>query len=506
MKALVLYIRLHDGRYHGCADWPPSPARLFQALVAGAGLGGPLAETEKNALEWLERQDPPLVAAPLARQPSRGVLFYMPNNDSDAIGGDPQRMAKIRTATKHFKPWHFDAAVPFLYVWSLTEEADGEHAKVICSLAERLYQFGRGIDMAWAWGEVLDDGALKDLFAKHPGHLYRPSAGSSEIELLAPCLGSLKSLCLRYEAFGDRFRYVKEGESVCVVFRKPPTPRFRKTPYNNPPSRQLYELQSATGAFAPWPLTRTTALVAKLRDGAVGWLKKALPGITGDIDRVLVGRRPDGTNDIPPEHRVRIIPLPSIGHFHADQEIRRVLVEVPPTCPLRADVVARAFSGLDVFDQETGEILATLVKADDAGFLRHYALEDALEDNRLYRVWRTVTPAVLPVASRSWQIGRSRMRSQVKTGSERRVGLERAAAAVVQALRHAGVRTRVDAIRLQREPFTASGARTEAFASGTRFAEDRLWHVELTFKEKLAGPLLLGNGRFMGLGLMTPVY
>ena len=30
--SLVISIRLYDGRYHGAGEWPPAPARLFQAL------------------------------------------------------------------------------------------------------------------------------------------------------------------------------------------------------------------------------------------------------------------------------------------------------------------------------------------------------------------------------------------------------------------------------------------------------------------------------------------
>ena len=37
---LVIHVHLHEGRYHGEGDWPPCPARLFQALVAAAGLQG----------------------------------------------------------------------------------------------------------------------------------------------------------------------------------------------------------------------------------------------------------------------------------------------------------------------------------------------------------------------------------------------------------------------------------------------------------------------------------
>jgi CRISPR-associated protein Csb2 len=76
---------------------------------------------------------------------------------------------------------------------------------------------------------------------------------------------------------------------------------------------------------------------------------------------------------------------------------------------------------------------------------------------------------------------------------------------VCQALRHAGVRTRAEAIRVQREPFDANGARVEAFASGTRFAKERLWYVEVCFEAPVSGPLAIGDGRFLGLGVLAPL-
>jgi CRISPR-associated protein Csb2 len=63
----------------------------------------------------------------------------------------------------------------------------------------------------------------------------------------------------------------------------------------------------------------------------------------------------------------------------------------------------------------------------------------------------------------------------------------------------------VNSIRLQREPFDAAGSRVEPFAEGTRFEKERLWHVELSFAAPITGPLLIGDGRFLGLGLMAPV-
>jgi hypothetical protein len=48
------------------------------------------------------------------------------------------------------------------------------------------------------------------------------------------------------------------------------------------------------------------------------------------------------------------------------------------------------------------------------------------------------------------------------------------------------------------------GARAEDFAPKTRFAKERLWHVEITFAKPLRGPLLIGDGRYLGLGQMSP--
>jgi len=501
MTALVIYVRLHDGRYHGKGEWPPSPARLFQALIAGAGLGGPIENAKRAALAWLERQGAPIIGAPHAWRPRRGVLFFMPNNDSDSIGGDTARIAQIRTATKVFQPYFFDPSVPFVYAWSAGQAPqDQQNAGEIRSLAECLYQLGRGIDMAWAWAEVLDDRQFDELLAAYPGQVFRPTAGNSGFALACPCGGSLESIERRYQAQSRRFRYEQSGKSVKLVFQQPPRPRFQTVAYDSPPSCQLYELREPTaeGKFAPWPLERVYTLIARLRDGAVDRLTHAMPARTTEIERVLVGRKPDGSNACPPENRVRIIPLPSIGHFHADHQIRRVLVEVPPTCPLRAADVHWAFSGLEIVNAEMGEVQAVLTRSDAKEFLHRYGLED----HRHHRVWRTVTPAALPEDARRRRIDPART---PKGGNERAAEQMRAVAAVGQALRHAGVRAAVEAVRVQREPFEGNGARVEAFADGTRFDKHRLWHVEIVFAAPLSGPLVLGDGRFLGLGVMAPV-
>ncbi|MGH9907010.1 MAG: type I-G CRISPR-associated protein Csb2, partial [Pyrinomonadaceae bacterium] len=149
-RAILIAVRLHDGRYHGAGDWPPSPARLFQALVAGRACGNALSPMAKAALEWIEQLPPPEICVPRTRRGQR-ITNFVPNNDLDAKGYDPRRVGEIRTATKRIQPYIFDPGTPFLYFWHFKPDMEAErHANSICAISENLYQFGRGVDMAWA--------------------------------------------------------------------------------------------------------------------------------------------------------------------------------------------------------------------------------------------------------------------------------------------------------------------------------------------------------------------
>ena len=489
IHALLLSVRFHDGWYHGAGDWPPAPARLFQALVAGAAKGAVLAEDDKDALEWLETLDAPVIASPAAR-PGQPLRNYVPNNDLDAVGGDLRRLEKIRTA-KTIRPHIFSVENPLLFIWTFNDGVDDErHARTISQIAERLYQLGRGVDMAWGWAKILDANEIETRLSHHGGVVYRPSEGGTGKALLCPKKGSLASLRERYDANRTRFTRVETGRRVQQVFSQSPKPRFAQIAYDTPPHRFLFEIRAATSeSFAPWPSERVTGLVLNVRDKAVSRLKEALPEAAGTIDRVLVGRN---ATEADKAARVRILPLPSIGHTHADRAIRRVLIDVPPNYPLRTDDMAWAFSGLSETDPATGKILWNLIRSEERGMLEHYGIDG--KEQQGFRVWRTVTPVALPVL----RTGRG------VAGTKRIAGEAKAARAVMQALRHAGVSVPVASIRVQREPFDHNGARAEAFAMPERFVARSLHHVEITFAQAVRGPLVIGNGRYLGLGLMSP--
>jgi CRISPR-associated protein Csb2 len=318
---------------------------------------------------------------------------------------------------------------------------------------------------------------------------------------------------MRHKKMRARFQTLYESKpgkkqpdrkvAIGQIFVQPPKPRFRQVSYDSPPTRLLFDL---VGEKAPWRFDRIVELTQRARDGAAQRLKDKLPREVEKVHNALVGRR--DADEADKVARVRVTPLPSIGHRHADLAIRRILVEIPPNCPLRADDVAWAFSGLLLVSAD-GEINGELAPAVEQGMLAHYGVGDA----KPARFWRTVTPAALPQAAARRRIDpirlaaetRSRaVRLEVKGGKERAGEECRAVDAVAQALRHSGVSVRPSGVRVQREPFDAKGARAESFAPGTRFAKERLWHVEVAFAEHLSGPLILGDGRYLGLGLMAP--
>jgi CRISPR-associated protein Csb2 len=514
---LVIAVRFHDGRYHGHSDWPPSPARLFQALVAGVGQGEALAEKDQCAFAWLESLEAPVIAVPPMRA-GQGFRNYVPNNDRDSVEGREFRnhreylkaLADIR-APKLIRPVLFNAETPLLYVWKFDSESEAvTNAQRTCAIAQHLYQLGRGVDMAWAWGEIVEDREAAERLAAYVGAIYRPGYGVGAVTLDVPFEGSLRSLIKRHASMRARFQTVYEPElrkeepdrkvTIRQVFVQPPKPRFRQVAYDCPPTGLLFDLIDSRGKLSTWPLHRVVELTTRVRDGAAERLKGALTGQAETVHNVFIGRRDAAETD--KSARLCISSLPSIGHRYSDHAVRRILIEIPPNCPLGVDDVEWAFSGLPLVS-EHGEILCELTAGADRGMLMNYGVEDAPPAH----VWRSITPAALPqqAARRRIEPTPLRQRDEQKGGCERVNEENRAAEAVYHALRHADIRAKVETIRVQREPFDAKGERVEAFAPGTRFPKERLWHVEIAFAERVRGPLVLGDGRYLGLGLMAPV-
>src|SRR4051812_22306512 len=99
---LRLSFRMLDLVFHGRGDggapeWPPSPLRAFQALVAAAGQrfrrDWAFDDHARGPLEWLESLGAPDVIAPAGTPARTAYRLYVPNNHADIVaaaraGGD----------------------------------------------------------------------------------------------------------------------------------------------------------------------------------------------------------------------------------------------------------------------------------------------------------------------------------------------------------------------------------------------------------------------------------
>lgn len=336
--------------------------------------------------------------------------------------------------------------------------------------------------MAFATADWLSPEEAEARLASHTGEVFRPSIGGrGGNPLSCPEAGSLDSLLRRHAAQAERFQAAaRRGQ---LLFVQLPKPRFRQVVYGCPPTHLVFDLRNAAG-FRSWPLARVVEVVERLRDAAAARLIEGGHPRAEQIERILIGRGADAA-DLP--LRPRLIPLPSIGSFHADHAIRRVGLEIPGDCPIRADDLAWPFSGLVV---GMGDEDATRLVPAEAGdrMLDHYGA------SAIARRWQSVTPVALPLAP-----------SPRRGGSQRQMTEAAMAAALHQALHHAGWREAPVGIRLQHEPFAAPGARAGAFARPPRFLAARLIHAELVFATPQSGPLSLGDVRFLGLGLFRPI-
>lgn len=269
-----------------------------------------------------------------------------------------------------------------------------------------------------------------------------------------------------------------------MTFIQPPRALFVAVPYGSGRVRVLYEMRAPdkTGDFVHWRLAAAADIVHRVRNAAIARLANVFPERMGDIENALLGRPVDG-RAIPPEQRIRIVPLPSMGHEHVDRGIRHILVDIPAQCPIAAEDVCSAFSGLHLANSETGEVFATMNAAENTDILKHYGIA-----GKTSRRWRTVTPVALG----------------------ERYGLDdpipsKLATAVADALRHEGVGARPVDVHAQRTPFEKHGIEAVHFVGETRFSERTLWHLDVTLDRAIGGPLMLGDGRYFGLGLLAPV-
>src|SRR5690606_35650362 len=84
----LLNKRFHGRTEGGVPEWPPSPLRMLQALVAAsAGRWNERSELNHaaSALRWLEALPPPRIVAMASRLSTKPYRLYVPDNVTDKV-------------------------------------------------------------------------------------------------------------------------------------------------------------------------------------------------------------------------------------------------------------------------------------------------------------------------------------------------------------------------------------------------------------------------------------
>lgn len=501
-RYLTISIELLNGAFHGRGEgdepeWPPSPLRLFQALVAAQAiksLHDPTAADAREALFWLEEISPPLIIAPRACT-AAPLRLAVPNNDLDVVaaawvkGQEPQKQPSELKTMKSVRPTRLIGGNALHYLWEGGDRGGDRLAAIVARLqtvARSVTHLGWGIDMAAAHVRLLS----ADEAAALPGERWLPSAAPSPLRLRVPLRGTLHDLLHRHQQFLARIQRDQRGYEFFQPV--PPLKTFQLVYYRRqtdslPPPYALFRLQSldVDRAFS-YPQSKFIHIAGMVRHLAIHTLRRSPPPRTDDhwLESYVAGH----AHKARPEHRqFSYLPLPSIGHPHVNPSIRRVLIVAPPGDDAWLQHLALRLNGQVL--QPTPQTQLPSPPAleritPDSVALRY--LQPAAE-------WHSVTPVILPG------------HDDHKPAKTRKL--------IEKALRQSGIELPCEfewspfsrfpksfsAHKYSREGGPAGYLRPDHLISNTAV------HLTIRFPDgiKPSGPLVLGAGRHCGFGLMA---
>jgi len=522
-----LTIRFLQPLSHGRGDdgepeWPPSPLRLFQALVAASAARWNERRELRHAvsaLRWVERQQAPEIVAATGKPSQVKYRLYVPDNIGDKVAGSWVRgsaadIAKKRTE-KDVHSMHLDGeAVHYLYA---VDDADQEFAKqrdTLFAAAQSITHLGWGIDMVAANATVISENDATKL----SGERWRPVEGASGNGRRVPDEGTLQALMEKHKAFLSRltpdgfkpvppltvFRVVGYRRAIDIVKRSFAAFSIRKVD------------DSGFFAFNAARQSRTVAgmmrYVARSAAKDAGWPEEK-------IGAFVLGHG-EAKND--PSHkpvgprRFAFLPLPSIesrgpGKPTVVGSIRRVLVTTfAGECETEVSWARRALSNQVLINEVTHKEIALLSLLPDSDkMVQHYAGRSSC--------WATVTPAVLPGYDDPDHLRRRAKNGKLSSEQQRRI-LDRLSDRVDGLLRKA---IRQAGFSDELAQHAALDWRTTGFWPGTDLASrygvpnylsrfPKL-HVRIEWRDafgkpiEIFGPICIGGGRYSGLGLFAAI-
>ncbi len=443
------------GRTRG--EWPPSPARLFAALVAADGTGARCRITDGVELEWFERLPPPTVHAdPKPWHQSLQPRFVVEHKGTAAKSthleyagrGGVQVRPGVRVSARQphvVYAWKVEPP-PVATLAALRRRAAriGYLGASDSPIRVRVSQEAQPARSAKTWGAFVPD-------------------PRGDVMIATPAAGRLRLLDTLYDAWSEHGAAISRSQYPAMN---------HATAYRSPAPAAA----RTHGEVAAW--LRLDHAVSGRRVAAVTALFKDAvlsrhQAIHGEPPDVLHGHGFDAAGyDI-----ARYLALPDVGFPRSRGRIHGLALWMPPGCD--AAMIRRAADAARAVPRLIGRGIDVSVTPRDDERRPVAALPDRW--TRPARRWATAFPAV----------------------HERHGVLD--LVEVTRWCRHAGLPAPT-AIRAARTPLLRGAvdlAPVEVNRPGrVGFPYS---HVELRFAEPIPGPVVIGRARQRGLGLCAPV-
>lgn len=451
--------------YNG-EDWPPSPSRLFRALLAGCCRPGGAGNRGLEALKRLEEMPPPLIAGPMPER-LEAVAAAVPNNDGDKTfqfheKGLPANARISASKLKTIRARHgWSVQDPIHYRWQFADpDPDPEAFE---QLAEGLTILGQGADLAFAEAAWVDEESIP------AGHAWIPDESGGDELISVPSAGEADRLAAKYRQDRKRVAGIHVGSAPDLA----PAMAAYRDPLAPPMCRwQGFALRSLDDRSALALEGQQVMCIAGMVRHAIGRAAK-LAGLDEAAITEIMGHGGSG--------RFGVLPVPNVGHPWADGRIRRVIVHAPRQVPeeLWIRIVSRLTAAelIDEKSQEAKGMLVPITRSDD--------------DRVLWRVtdrattWTSATAVVLP--------GFDEKRGKPRPEKVVRKLLSKARIPFA-AVRH---------IELHPAPQLPSVTPSAGVLVPHYLTRYPRKFITIDFHRPISGPLVLGAGAGVGLGLMV---
>lgn len=476
-------------------DWPPQPDRVFSALVASWGARGS-SDDERDALRWLESQAPPQLAAARPERRTVVTVFVPPNDPSGQIEVLPdrrRRQPRLFPAVRLPEDAPDHVPVHLRLTWDMAPEAP---------VLERLSRLAQDTSYLGHSSSL-----VRCRFTGESKAGEGLEAEQTERAPYAGRLNELEALFARHTAGDERAR-PKRSASLSAAKKRdePSVPSSVFSPN--------WTVLAHAGGGRP-DLLAAAGVARHLRDALMSvWPEQPVPAW-------LSGHAADGSPSR--DAHLAIAPLANIGFDHSDGRLMGLAL-IPPRAvverwsdgspqawrekrALRLALTALANMERERVEAEGKEPPAEPLIRILLGSAGTWTLvpdeERRAASMRPERYCRpamrfaTATPIALDQHPKANGPERLAEAAEIVADSCERIGLPRPVS--VRAYKHAALQGAPSAWPAGGSPKWGNWARPKSLNGRP------LVHALIEFGERVEGPVILGAGRFFGLGLCLPL-